>query len=1211
MCGYELTYAYMSQRLFSPLSLVCALMFLGSMICWSPQGIAQTSATSSWWQVSPQLRSADLPGDRYLHPQAYTSLQVDLSALSKAVEEPTLTLPWPDGSQRQFFLEEAPVMAPALAARFSAIKTLRGYAVDDPHTTLRLDVSPKVMHAMVYSPEGIFFMDPLTHTPNQVQPYYQLYRKRDVAPEQDWSCGVSEGVWSSSERRGTAEVTFSGELRSYRLAVSTTGEYSQFHGGTVSSVLNAIVAVINRVNGVYEREVGVTMELIANNDQILYFNSSTDPFSNFSSFALLGENQGVIDNVIGSANYDIGHVFSTGGGGVASLGSVCSSNSKARGVTGLPAPIGDPFAIDYVAHEIGHQFGATHTFNGATGSCAGGNRTPFTAYEPGSGSTIMAYAGICGSHNIQNFSNDYFHAASIEQIFTFTRNQGGASCAALTTGSNQPPVAAATYDNVVLPVSTPFRLEGFATDPDGDALTYCWEQWDLGPAGAPSSPVDDAPIIRSRLPLDSGVRYVPSLTRLASNTFSLGEILPTYSRNLSFRLTVRDNVVAGAGVEMIDVSYTVTDQAGPFLVTSPNASVFWTAGAFETVTWAVANTDQLPVDCQYVDIRLSTDGGETYPIVLADSVPNDGEHIIQVPNQIGNQNRIMVIAADHFFLDISNSNFTIEEAASPGFDMLALSASASICTGGSTEYVFLTSGLGGFSGNLTLATSGPVPPTLTLGTDPDPAAVGDTLRVQFQADTTSVGPAVFNFSIQASDGTNVLTFPVSLAYAPQSPSPPEPLSPVNALAGSSRRPTFSWLTVPQADSYQLALSTSPDLSNPMVLTGLTDTTLTLPTFLEADETYYWQLWAENVCGLGEPTELQVLRTGSCEIASNQDGPVAIPSFGSPAEGISTINLPVSGSISDVNVWDLQGTHPAMNELEILLRQAGQVSTEVSLYQPICGANDPGFRLSFDDVAVRSVSCPPFADDALQPAGALASFANTVQGPNWELVARDNVFDVGGSLDSWTLEVCRAVQPAPTVLVNLPFGIANGAQRTISNAYLSSQAISTPAAELVYTLSRLTENGDLLLNGQVLSLGDTFTQDQIDQGLLSYQHDSSQTPSDDFGFELDGNNNSWLGAQTFIIDVWALSVEESTPQRWSVMPNPARDQVQIRLEAASAAPRSFRLYNHQGKLLLEQQIEARAGEAQWTLSLKDLPTGVYLLSLESDGQRSTERIMVLR
>ena len=1203
----------MSQRLFSPLSLVCALTFLGSMIYWSPQGIAQVSATSSWWQVSPSLRASDLPGERYLHPQTYTSLQVDLAALNQAVAGRTLTLPWPDGGQRQFFVEEAPVMAPTLAARFPEIKTLRGHAVDDPRTTLRLDVSPKVMHAMVYSSEGVFFIDPLTHTPQQVQPYYQLYRKRDVAPESAWSCGVEDPTFPLSERSGTTELTFSGELRSYRLAVSTTGEYSQFHGGTVSSVLSAIVAVINRVNGVYERETGVTLELIANNDQILFFNASTDPFSNFSSFALLGENQGVIDGIIGGANYDIGHVFSTGGGGVASLGSVCSANSKARGVTGLPAPIGDPFAIDYVAHEVGHQFGATHTFNGATGSCAGGNRSASTAYEPGSGSTIMAYAGICGSHNIQNFSHDYFHAASIEQIFNFTRNQGGATCAALTTVSNQPPVATATYDNLVLPLGTPFRLAGSAIDPDGDVLTYCWEQWDLGPAGAPSNPADDAPIIRSRLPLDSGVRYVPTLSRMASNTFAPGEILPSYSRNLNFRLTVRDNVAAGAGVEMIEVSHRVTDQAGPFLVTSPNTGVFWTAGAFETITWAVANTDQSPVNCQYVDIRLSTDGGDSYPIVLADSVPNDGTHIVQVPNQIGGQNRIMVMAADHFFLDVSNANFTIQEAASPTFDMLALDERASICTGGSTEYVFLTSGLGGFSGNLSVATSGALPSTLTLSTDPTPAAVGDTLRVQFQADTTPVGPAVFNFSIQATDGTDVLTFPVSLVYSPKAPNPPQPLAPANALAGSSRRPTFSWFTVPQAEAYQLALSTSPEMSNPLLLSGLSDTTLTLPTYLDADETYYWQLWAENVCGLGEPSELQVLRTGSCEIGSNQDGPVAIPAFGNPAQGVSSLSLPVSGLISDVNVWDIEGSHPAMNELELLLRQAGQAGTEVSLYQPICGANDPGFRLSFDDAAVRSVSCPPFSADALQPAGALASFSSpSVQGPNWELVARDNSFDVGGSLDSWTLEVCRPVYPAPQVLVNQPLEIANGAQRTISNAYLSSQAISTSATELVYTLSRLTENGELLLGGQVLGLGDTFTQDQIDQGQLSYQHDSSLTLSDDFGFELEGNNNSWLGAQTFTIDVWALSIEESPRQRWSVMPNPARDQVQIRLEqAASAAPLSLRLYSPQGKLLREQQIQARAGEAQWTLSLKALPPGVYLLSLESSGQRATERIVVLR
>jgi len=1159
----------------------------------------------------PQLRWQELPGERYLHPRTATLLQVDLGTLRAATKRQTLTLPWPDGSQRQFLIEPAPVMADALAKRYPEIQTFRGQALDDPQVALRLDVSPTVMHAMVFTPQGTIFIDPLTHTPNQPQPFYQLYRKGDLTPSQNWSCGVLDQGKITSAERGTPEVTFAGELRSYRLAVSTTGEYSQFHGGTVASVLNAIVAVLNRVNGVYERELGITMTLVPNNDQILYFNASTDPFSNFSSFALLGENQGVIDNVIGSANYDIGHVFSTGGGGVASLGSVCSANSKARGVTGLPAPIGDPFAIDYVAHEIGHQFGATHTFNGSVGSCAGGNRTSTTAYEPGSGSTIMAYAGICGGHNIQNFSDDHFHAISIEQMVNFSRNQGGASCASLTTSSNQAPVATARHDGLVLPVNTPFRLIGSATDPDGDALTYCWEQWDLGPAGAPGSPSGNAPIVRSRSPRDSGLRYVPALDRLVNNTFAPGEILPTYSRDLNFRLTVRDNVPTGAGVEMIDVSYTVTDQAGPFLVTIPNTVVNWEAGTFETVTWSVANTDQAPVNSRYVDILLSTDGGFSYPFTLADSVPNDGEQVVLIPNVSTNQARIMVVAADHFFLDISNANFNIQPATAPGFDLLPLNTEASICTGDSTEYVFLTSGFGGFTGSLTLATSGPVPPTLTLSSDPNPAVVGDTLRVRFLADTTSVGPALFNFSIQATDGSTVLTFPVSLAYFPDAPDAPEPLAPFDGLAGSSRRPTFSWLTTPEADAYQLSLSTSPDMSNPILVEGITDTTFTLPDFLAADQPYYWHLRAENVCGLGDPSPLQVLRTGTCDTASNQDGPVAIPAFGGPAEGISTINLPTLGLIGDVNVWDIRGSHPAMNELELLLRQAGQPSTEVSLYQPICGASDVGFRLSFDDEAVRSVACPPFADDALQPAGNLASYSNAAQGPNWELVGRDNVFDTGGTIESWTLEMCAAVRPAPTVLVNLPFGVANGAQRTITNAYLSSQAIGTTAPELVYTLSRLTENGDLLLDGQPLVLGDTFTQDQIDQGQLSYQHDSSLSLTDNFGFEVEGSSNAWLGAQTFNIDVWAVGIETPGQPAWQVMPNPARDRVMIRLEAASAAPLALWIYNAQGQLLVEQQLPAQAGEAQWTLSLRDLPAGVYLLQFESDHQRGSERIMVLR
>ncbi len=632
---------------------------------------AQTREGNYWESIS---ESDIIPsGERQIIPQIYKTVRLDIEGMkaflsttpmeftiSTGLSSHILFLPMPDGSFQRFSIVEAPVMAPELAAKFPEIKTYAGQGLDDIYASLRFDVTPHGFHAQILSPNGRVFIDP--HNKGDVRNYITYYTRDFIKTGSAAECELfyDENTLAELENLSLTHTdTPTGpQLRTYRIAIATTGEYTTFHGGTVPLGLAAVVTTLNRVTGVYETEVAIRLVLIANNNLIIYTNASTAPYSNNNGSTMLGQNINNLSTVIGNANFDIGHVFSTGGGGVAYLGVVCGTN-KAGGVTGSGAPVGDPFDIDYVAHEMGHQFAGNHSFNGSAGSCSGGNRNAATAYEPGSGSTIMAYAGICSPQNLQNNSDPYFHVINFDEIVNFTNFGGGNSCAVITATGNDAPTVTVPTGGFTIPRSTPFSLTGSATDPNNDPLTYSWEQFDLGPAGAPASPSGNAPIFRVWNPTVSGTRYFPRLLNLLNNTSVIGEILPSYARTLTFRLVARDNRSLGGGVNYAQLQFSVDGNSGPFAVTSPNTNVSWEGNTVQTITWNVTNTNIAPVNCANVRILLSTNGGQTFDVVVNASTPNDGTEEVTLPNIPTSQARIKVEAVGNIFYDISNVNFTI------------------------------------------------------------------------------------------------------------------------------------------------------------------------------------------------------------------------------------------------------------------------------------------------------------------------------------------------------------------------------------------------------------------------------------------------------------------------------------------------------------------------------------------------------------------------
>ena len=646
-------------RLIIPMLLMCfGLSAQNNIDLWKTASLNETaSKTKVFRNTVPQefklftLNPVELNSLLATAPQRFTTP-------SNAIIE----FPTSNGEIQKFRVYEASVLDALLQAQYPTIRSYTAQGIDDPSAIARFSYSDSGLNVMISSANyGTIYIDPYTKDLNQ----YISYATNSLPEDsRSFECLVQDTLQD--------EVVLSplnaddGKLRTYRLALACTGEYAQYHlnnQGIPSSatdevkkaaVLTAMNTAMTRINGVFEKEIALTMVIIANNTEIIFLNAGSDPYTNNNGGAMLGQNQSTINSIIGAANYDIGHVFSTGGGGIASLGSVCGS-SKAQGVTGLPQPIGDNFYINYVAHEMGHQYRANHTQNN---SC---NRNNATSMEPGSASTIMGYAGIC-SPNVQNNSDAYFHAISIQEMWGFISILGGSACPVETNTGNAPPTADAGLD-FTIPRTTPFILKGIATDPDTeDVLSHNWEQ--MNPQIGTMPPQNTSafgPMFRSENSLISPNRYMPKLsTVLNGQTQTTWEVVPSVSRTMKFRYTVRDNVAGGSSSASDDTVITVDGDSGPFVVTSQNTSTTWSPQSNETITWDVAGTDVAPVDSPNVDILFSTNGGQTYDVVIAEDIPNNGSAAISAPNLNTTSGRFMIISSNNIFYDINGGVITIE-----------------------------------------------------------------------------------------------------------------------------------------------------------------------------------------------------------------------------------------------------------------------------------------------------------------------------------------------------------------------------------------------------------------------------------------------------------------------------------------------------------------------------------------------------------------------
>lgn len=971
---------------------------------------------------------------------------------NKSSQKTIISLPNAYGQIEEFEMYEASNFDAELQARFPEIRAYSGKGITDKYAILKLSISPQGIQTMVFrADKPAEFMEPYSADGKIYSVYYSQRKKGEL----NWRCSTVENEMVNSINDEVLKVNktqrSSGSvLRTLRLAQSCTAEYANVFGATSVAQVGLVLAAYNntltRCNGVYEKDLGLHLTLINESTNVIYYNASTDPYSpgaTGAGGAWSGELQSTLNTelsgpgtpqAVNDALYDIGHLFgATGGGGSAGcIGCACGTinpaatwtymgSGKGSGFTspGSGLPSGDNFDIDYVVHEVGHQLGMNHSFTHSS-------QVTLAQREVGSGVTIMGYAGIT-SYDVAPHSIDTYHAYNIEQ---FELNFADKPCTQVqsVSANNVSPVVNAGNDYII-PISTPFILEGSATDANGDALTYQWEQNDVisGMSGANSPAFTGktaGPNFRSWLPSTSSKRYMPALTSIIANSATtngtgnetiLVEALSSIGRDLNFRLTARDNAPYSSSTPEVgqtgynDMKVTVSAAAGPFTVSVPSATgLSYVVGTNQNVTWNVASTNTGAVNTPYVDIYLFTDNTLTNGILLASKVPNDGSETVTIPNNVGTTHRIMVRGNNNIFFDISNNNFTIAAPASSfavAFNGTAGEQNKGVCQGvNSVNYTFNYTALSGFSGTTTFTATG-VPVGTTVSFTPISRTTSGT--VTMTVNTTAGTPAgLANIIANATSGTTkTVSFYLDVAGMPATAT----LStPANNATTQPLSVNLGWTAGANTTGYDIQVATDSGFTN-IIATGSSATTSYTVSGLSQATDYYWRVMPKNATCSGVYGTAFKFTTGIVNCSAPTNSTVqTIAATGKPTV-TSIINIPSGVVISDLNL-NVNITHTEVSDLIITLTGPTPNSTAVQVLNQSCpGTNN--VNATFDD-AGNALVCgtTPGISGIVIPLNVLSAFNGQNSTGNWTLTVKDNSAGNGGSLNSWGLNICN-IQPA--------------------------------------------------------------------------------------------------------------------------------------------------------------------------------------------------------
>lgn len=1201
------------------LSTVCHVSFV--ILFLFPSMAFSQVETTFWTSRSTEPISNSDGSEALITARHATYLTLDYEALHTKIFSDDLTgfsieLSLENGRTQRFKLEKNTLMAPGLNEKFTEVKAFNIVSTTNRSIWGKFEISPKGIHAMIFQPgKSTVFVDPLFANDHSS---YIAYAKKDFYTDKVMDCQVEANPINGNPSSGNPKNDYNDcQLHTYRLALAATGEYTVFQGGSAAEAFDAMVTTMNRVNGIYERDFAVTMVLVENTDELIYTDPSTDPYTNGSPNQMINENQSNVDGIIGSENYDIGHVFGTNSGGLAGLGVTCFNGSKARGVTGSGAPIGDSFDIDYVAHEMGHEFGGDHSFNN---SC-GGNRNNSTAVEPGSGTTIMGYAGICPP-DIQQHSDDYFHGINMEEIgIQISEN----TCQVNTPLDNNSPQIAELPTTIYIPVSTPFALTGHASDVDGDSLTYCWEGRDNAISTQPPvafSPT--GPNFRSLTPVVDSTRYFPNLQDLANGGPYTWERIPSVARTMKFRLTVRDNVAGGGCTQYEDLIVSAVEGTGPFEVLYPSdAGIEWNGLDYETVTWDVANTLESPINADLVDIFLSTDGGDSYPIQLADDVENVGSFAMQVPNISTFEARIMVMNSAGTFFDISNNDFTINSI-EDGFTFATVTLEYTLCQNETASLDFSIVEVGNFSDPIDLSIIS-LPLNAVVVLSADQANVGDDLTISINS-LAGTDPGVYPLTINGTNGSfsNQLTYTITVVAS--NPVAAQPSLPEDNAANTSTDLTLEWENnVGPLETYGLQVATDVGFTNLITnIVDLEENSYHL-TDLAEETTYYWRIINSTACAESEPSQVFSFTTFTCSLNEANDLPISI-SATEPSSITSELNVTEAGVIADVNLTALQGTHTNVTDLTFSLKSPS--GAEVNLASALCGLNitigqNGGISVNGADAGASFESSGAAAFGPNIPSGGITSVAllgeDDSANPNELCNAAVNAAQLEGNIALVFRGNCPFVdkvlnaQDVGAVAVIVINNIAGDGYFDMGG---TSNSITIPSV-----MVSLEDGNDLVALSSMdtqdfnLSFDDEAQPGNVDCPPTSGQSYQPAEPLSAFNGE--NSEGIWTltvtdntGADGGELTGWMLNicftgedtgVKHYEAQSAFIYPNPTHEKLMIEMNGSMTAEH-ISVLDLLGRVLLSENV---SGRKIIEINVSKYPSGVYLLRM--DGKDTETKV----